>query len=85
MWKKIRDHYFLLQLRLSRLIHPSRDEQARATAFLIWEVVPYRFSADFFERTDESGVKRRTRVVYRLKCDIPEVREDAIKADNTCE
>lgn len=81
MWKKIRNHYFLLRLRFSRLIHPSGGERAKITAFPKWEVVPYQFSADFFERTDESGVKRRTRVVYRLKCEIPEIREDAIEAN----
>lgn len=81
MLKKIRNHYFLLRLRLSRLVHSFWGERAKTTVFPIWEVVPYQFSADFFERTDESGVKRRTRVVYRLKCEIPEIREGAVEAD----
>lgn len=81
MWKKIRQHYSLLRLRLSRLVRPSWDERAKTTVFPKWEVVPYQFSADFFERTDESGVKRRARVVYRLKCEIPEIMEDAVDAD----
>lgn len=81
MWKKVRAHYISLRLRFSRLIHPFGGEQAKTITFPKWEVVPYQFSADFFERTDESGVKRRTRVVYRLKCEIPEIREDATVVD----